>query len=293
MALISMTGYGNGAASKSGVAIEVELSSVTRRQFDARVSLPRALFALEPRVQELLRKSISRGYVSVAVKLGAGKGQKGSATVDLEAAEACIRDLRKTAKKLGLADDLTANTLVELSGLVKAKGAADDPKKIWPLIEIALKQALARLGRMRKAEGKALQKDIMVRFTRLQKRVVSIRGLAPRVQKRYRQALVSRLKKAGVELRQADERLLRELVLFADRSDISEETVRLESHFKQVAKLVSSKEPSGRPLDFLCQEMFREINTIGSKANDASISRHVVRFKTELEAVREQVQNIE
>ncbi len=293
MALVSMTGYGNGEVSTNGIAVEVELSSVNRRQFDARVNLPRALAALEPKVQELLRKSISRGYISVAVKVGAGKSQKDAATVDLETAEACIKALRKAARKLGLDDDLTAKTLVDLPGLVRFKGVAEDPKKVWPTVRSAVQKALAGLELMRKREGKALQKDIAGRFKRLQARVDGIRELAPRVQKRYKQALTSRIKKAGVELRQADERLLREVVLFADRSDISEETVRLESHFKQVSKLVSSKEPSGRALDFLCQEMFREINTIGSKANDAGISRHVVRFKTELEAVREQVQNVE
>ena len=293
MALVSMTGYGNGSASVGGVAVEVELSSVNRRQFDARVSLPRALLSLEPKVQTLLRKSISRGYVSVTVKVGIGKGKKGVPTLDVETAEACIRVLRKTARKLGLADDLTASALLEIPELIRFKGVAEDPKKIWPVVNRALKQAITGLEKMRKAEGKELQKDIAGRFKRLQALVTSIRTLAPRVQKRYKQALMSRMKKAGVELRHADERLLREVVLFADRSDISEETVRLESHFKQVAKLVSSKEPSGRALDFLCQEMFREINTIGSKANDAGISRHVVRFKTELEAVREQVQNVE
>lgn len=153
--------------------------------------------------------------------------------------------------------------------------------------------ALRGLSKMRTAEGKALEKDLRDRLDLLEDAVKSVGRLSSTVVSAYREKLFLRLKEAGLDNLASDERIVKEIALFADRCDISEELVRLKSHLKQARQLLRSTEPAGRTLDFLCQELFREINTVGSKANEVEITRHVVAFKTELERIREQVQNIE
>jgi uncharacterized protein (TIGR00255 family) len=161
-------------------------------------------------------------------------------------------------------------------------------------VERALKTALAALVKMRKREGAHLARDLFAHAHAMRNAVAKIQKQAPRVQERYRAQLVSRIKAAGLEAPAADdERLLKEVVLFADRSDISEELTRLQSHFQQFKDCLKSSEPVGRTLDFLAQEMNREVNTLGSKANDSLISREVVKLKAELEKFREQAQNVE
>lgn len=294
MPLTSMTGYGQGEAAAGGIRVEVELNSVNRKQFDVRVSLPKALLTLESRVYELIHKMISRGYVTGIVRISvSGKTRRGAASVDVDAAGVYVRALRKAAEDLGLKDDLTARALVYLPEVVQYQDLAADTERVWRLLKRALNEAISRLVNMREVEGAALEKDLAVRFERLKQCLDSIRKLAPLVPRKYRKMLEKRLKNAGLKFKADDQVLMKELVLFADRSDISEEIVRLDSHFGQASKLVYSRKPAGRTLDFICQEMFREINTIGSKANNAAISRHVIRFKADLEAIREQVQNVE
>ena len=294
MALISMTGYGAGEASAGGIKVEAELSSVNRKQFDVRMSLPRALVSLESRMREVVHGAVARGHVTgvVRIRLSSSTRAKGVA-VDSTLAAAYIRDLRKAACELGLKDDLTARSLTYLQDVIQHEDVLEDTERIWRLTRKALKAALEHLAEMRKTEGSALGKDLKRRLKALRNRVATVKKLAPGVAERYRASLRRRLKAADVDLAGMDERLLKELALFADRSDISEEIVRLESHFAHAAKLMRSAKPAGRGLDFLCQEMFREINTIGSKASDKAISRHVIEFKTELESMREQVQNVE
>lgn len=294
MALKSMTGCGRGSASAAGVRVDVELSSVNRKQFDAHINLPKALMMLEPRVDALIQKSISRGNVTGSVNVSvSGTALQKCISVESDTARAFVQALRKTAKELGLKDDLTARTLVSLPGVIKYDSLPEDSEKIWPLLNKALQQALASLTAMRAKEGKALQADLMKRFVALKGELDCVEKLAPEVAEKYRKTLQERIEKAGVAGGLSSEQLGKEVALFADRSDISEETVRLGSHFKQVADLMKAVEPVGRTLDFLCQEMFREINTIGSKASSETISGHVVRFKANLESVREQVQNVE
>ena len=294
MALVSMTGYGCGEASAGGIKLDVELSSVNRKQFDVRVSLPRALASLESRIREVVHNSISRGHVTGIVRIGLSSSTRAKGVaVDTALAAAYIRDLRRAACELGLQDDLTARSLTYLQDVIQHEDVLEDTAKIWRLARKALKSALEQLTEMRRTEGAVLEKDMRQRLGALGNRAARIRKLAPNVTAKYRTALRRRLKSAEIDLKDFDERVLKELAIFADRSDISEELVRLESHFEHAAKLMSSGKPSGRGLDFLCQEMFREINTIGSKASDKSISRHVIEFKTELESLREQVQNVE
>ena len=294
MPLISMTGFGRGAAAAGGIKVEVELGAVNRKQFDVRVNLPRSLFALEAQVNALIHGAILRGSVGVVVKVGlTGAARRKGIGVDAGAAAAYVRALRQTAGQLGLRDDLTAASLLRMPEVLQYQDIGESASCVWAPLEKALRAALRGLLHMKRREGATLAKDIARRLARLTKTLDAVRLLAPQVAGRYAAALTARLKNAGIGMDVNEPQLVREIALFADRCDISEEIVRLDSHFKQAAQLLHAKEPVGRTLDFLCQEMFREINTIGSKGNDAAIARHVVQFKTELEAIREQVQNVE
>ena len=294
MALVSMTGYGRGSAALAGVEVDVELSSVNRKQFDMRLNLPRGLMALEARIREGVQKRVSRGMVTGNVRISLKEKARAEAvTVNRKLAKAYVKELRSAADDLGLPDDLSLRALLSLPDVLQFHNVAEDTEKVWRPLERAVKQAVTELVRMRHQEGRALAKDIAGRLDKLVRLVAGIRERAPKVRKRHEQQLRKRLERVDAGVGRDDPSLLRELCLFAERSDISEEIVRLESHFAQVEKAQGSREPCGRSLDFLCQEMFREINTIGSKASDTMISRSVIQFKSELECIREQVQNVE
>ena len=294
MSLRSMTGYGRGEATAKGLHVEVELNSVNRKQLEVRISLPRAWQSLESRVVELVQESISRGQVSgsVVVQVSEALREK-SLKINGALAAVYLTELRKTAKALKLNDDLSASLLLSLPEVVSYSGAEQDVEFVWPVMEKGVKAAIAQLLVMRLKEGVELVRDLEARLKKLIGHLEAIRMEAPRVTERYRDALRKRLSQAGVTLDLADPVVTKDLALFADRSDISEELTRLDSHLKQTHALLKSREPVGRTLDFLSQEMFREINTIGSKANEVRITRQVIEFKTELERIREQVQNIE
>jgi uncharacterized protein (TIGR00255 family) len=168
-----------------------------------------------------------------------------------------------------------------------------DAEEAWPAIDRALHGALADLIKMREREGKHLAKDLIHRLKAIRKKLKEIRMFHPDVVKRYRAVLIDRIQKAGLPIATEDERLLKEILFFADRADVSEELTRLESHLAQFAHHLRSKEPVGRTLEFITQEMFRELNTLGAKANDAAISQRVIACKAELEKIREQSQNLE
>lgn len=292
--LRSMTGYGRGEAAGGGIRVEAEVSSVNRKQLDVRLNLPRSLAAFESRLVELVQAAVSRGQVSggVVLHVSSAARRKG-ARVDRALAGAYVRELRDAAAALGLRDDLAASVLMELPDVVQHLDVEQDADDIWPVLRRAFAGAIKQLVAMREREGAALKRDLERRIGRLEKELSPVRKEAPAVAGKYRVALMERLRRAGISVDRSDPQLVKELAVFAERSDISEEITRLESHLQQARGLLSAKEPAGRTLDFLAQEMFREINTIGSKANDVVITRRVIQFKTELERIREQVQNIE
>ncbi len=291
----SMTGYGRGECSQHGFKITVELSSVNRKQSEISVALPRELEVLEAQIRDVINRSIARGRLTARVTLHAAEGQT-SARVRLNAplARAYVRELNRLAKELKLAGPITLDLLARAPGVFETDEALADAEDFWPAVEKALAQALGTLLKMREREGAHLARDLSTRVAIMRKSSAEIQKHAPQVQKRYREQLLQRLKTAGLEAPVADdERLIKEIVYFADRSDITEELTRLQSHFQQFDDCLGSREPVGRTLDFLAQEMNREINTVGSKANDSRISRAVVTLKAELEKFREQAQNVE
>ena len=291
MPVKSMTGFGRGEVYEGTLKVQVELNAVNRKQFDCTVSLPRDLMSLESKLQALVHTRISRGHVKGFVTV---VDSGGAAAVDVGALAAQIVALRSAAKALGLADDLTASSLLRFSDVLLPRLGADDPAAVWPLVERAVLSALECLDAMRRREGQALDQDLRARLAVLEALGGEIAQLAPSVPVAYKAVLEKRLAELLGRGCAADPALVaREVAVFADRCDVSEELTRLSSHFAQVDILINAGSACGRSLDFLCQELFREINTIGSKANDARISRLVIDFKAGLEAVREQVQNIE
>ncbi len=289
-----MTGCGRGECARDGFKVTIEVNSVNRKQSEIAVGLPRDLEPLEPRMRDEINRHVSRGRLNVRVALqSAGAKAKGAARFDLEVAKAYGREFSRLAKALKLSDAVTLDLVARAPGVMQTAEPELDAEALWPVVEKALKQSLAALVKMREREGAHLKKDLQARIGTIRKAVTAVAQHAPESQRRYREQLFERVKTAGLSLPVDDERLLKEVVLFADRSDISEEMTRLQSHFQQFEDCVKSAEPVGRTLDFLTQEMNREVNTIGSKANDAAISREVVLMKTELEKFREQVQNVE
>jgi uncharacterized protein (TIGR00255 family) len=289
----SMTGYGRGESAQHGAKFTVELNSVNRKQNDVVVSLPRELAELEPRVRDAINAEVSRGRLTVVIAYHLGAGTPQNLALDRALAQSYLKAMRDLQKELGVGGEITIETVLKAPGVIKAPEEQINPDTAWPRVEAALKAALADLLRMREAEGRHLAKDLEKRLKLVREHVKRIRKFLPGVVKRYRESLHERIKRAGLELAIDDERLVKEVVVFADKSDITEELTRLESHFEQFAAHLKKDEAVGRTLEFMCQEIGREFNTLGSKANDVSISQHVVMCKAEMEKVREQIQNIE
>ena len=289
----SMTGYGRGEASSNGNKFTVELNSVNRKQNDVLVSLPREVAELEPRVRDLINTQVSRGRLTVVIAHHATGSGGGQLALDRQLARTYYDSMIALQKELGAVGEITIETVLRAPGVLRIPEEQVDTEEAWPHVETALKTALRELVKMREREGKHLAKDLIHRLKMLRECVRQIRSLQPGVVKRYRQNLHERIQKAGIDLPIEDDRLLKEVIVFADKCDITEELTRLESHFAQFAHHLRKNEPVGRTLEFMSQEIAREFNTIGSKANDVEISQLVVTCKAELEKIREQLSNIE
>lgn len=288
-----MTGYGRGEAALKGVKVTVEVSSVNRKQSEISVVLPRDLEVLEAQVRDEINQRVSRGRLTARICASAADGA-GKMVLDVELAREYAKDLRKLAKELKLTDSVTLDMVARAPGVMQPAGEIDDAEAFWPAVQKALKAALDALVKMREREGAHLAKDLKQRIDSLRQSLVTVEKRAPQVAVRYREQLIERIKAAGVPVPGVDdERMIKEVFYFADRSDISEEITRLKSHFQQFDDCVAQKEPVGRTFDFLAQEINREVNTIGSKANDTELSREVVAMKAEVEKFREQIQNVE
>jgi len=288
-----MTGYGRGETDFNGVKLTVELNSVNRKQSDIVVNLPRDLAGLEPRVRQAVNENISRGRTNVVINCHNGSGIPPKLALDTELARSYHEAMRALQKELDAPGEISIATILQAPGVMRIPEQTLDSDDVWPAVERALNGALGELIKMREREGKHLAKDLIHRLKAMRKRLKEIRALHPDVVKKYRAALLDRIQKADVPIDGNDERLLKEISFFADRSDISEELTRLESHLAQFAHHLRRSEPVGRTLEFITQEMFRELNTLGAKANDALISQHVVACKGDLERIREQIQNLE
>ena len=288
-----MTGYGRADCSQDGFKITVELSSVNRKQSEISINLPREMEMLEAQMRDLINRHVARGRLTARVTLHSGGNSAARMHLNVPLARAYTRELNKLAKQLKIPGAVTLDHLVRAPGVFQTDEQIAGEENFWPAVEKALKQALAALVKMREREGAHLKQDLVERVEIMRHAATQIQKHAPKVAERYREQLIQRIKEANLMAPAADdERLLKEVVYFADRSDITEELTRLQS-FQQFGDCLKTDEPVGRTLDFLAQEMNREINTIGSKANDSLISRAVVTLKAELEKFREQAQNVE
>lgn len=289
----SMTGYGRGEAESEGIKLSVELSTVNRKQSEIAINLPRDLNELETRIRRAINARISRGRTNVLVAHHPSTDGARRLALDVDLARSYHNAMRALQKKLGAAGQITIDTILQAPGVMRPPEEAIEVNRAWPAVERALESALNDLIKMREREGRHLARDLMRRVKTTRQLLKEIRELHPAVVKKFRAALTERIEKTGLAVGKDDERLAKEIFLFADRSDISEELTRLESHLAQFAHHLRKEEPVGRTLEFIVQEIFRELNTLGAKANDADISQRVVACKTDLEKIREQVQNLE
>lgn len=286
-----MTGFGRGAASFEAWEITVQVSSVNRKSLEVTFSAPREWQVFEPEVTAAVREKASRGRVQVAIEV------RGPASVGLtwdDATVMAVLDrLAALAAKRGIPFVATPELLLNIAQASRSERIALEPEKTLSLLRAALAPALAEFTAVREREGAALARDFAARAAHLSAVVEHLVTRTTGAAQNYRENLLARLRQAGLELDLADERVLREIALFADRIDVSEETTRLRSHLDHLTQLLAAAEPVGRKMEFVLQEIGREIHTIGSKANDIEAARLVIDFKNELERIREQTQNVE
>ena len=292
----SMTGYGRATRPLANFQVRLELSGVNRRGLEIALQLPREWSALEPRVREALQARLARGRVQASLTCQSeANGSSAPLALDAAAARAFHQAALKLQHELGLAGDLPLATVLAAPGVMRPaeSGALPDGEAAWPVVQEAIHEALQAFVAMRSDEGRRVAEELRGRIAALDKWAAEIEALHPGVAQKYREALLERLQRAKIEVATDDDRIAKEIALFADRSDISEELARLRGHLEQFDKLASDEGAVGRTLDFLTQEMARECNTLGVKCNDLAISRLVVACKAEVEKIREQVQNIE
>jgi len=288
----SMTGFGRATASLGSYTLTVRVSSVNRKSLDPSIGLPREWEDLEPALTAAVRAAVARGKVHVAIDL-AGGPTAADAEWDEAGVGRLLARLKALAAQQGVPFTVTTELLWRMVGAERQAASLPAPEAAQPVILAALAEALQGLQAMRATEGAALQADLLARVGALERTVAAIAARAPQVAAGYREQLLRRLREAGLELDVADERVLKEIALFADRCDLSEELTRVRSHLEQLGRLLRADGEIGRKAEFILQEISRESHTIGSKANDLEIARAVIELKNELERVREQIANVE
>ncbi len=288
-----MTGYGRGVCARDGREITVELKSVNHRYLDVGLRLPRHLSFLEDTIRTALSTGLSRGHVDVFVNYSNTRSDARTVSINVPLLAAYITASRDAAHELGLTDDLGLSDALRLPDVTEMREAEENTDAVIALTKDALSAAVEQLRQMRFLEGERLRGDLSARVDTISRYTEQIAERAPLVVEEYRTKLNERVAALLGQAEVDRARLATEVALFADRASIDEEIVRLRSHTAQMRLLLSDTEPSGRKLDFVVQEMNREFNTIGSKANDAELTTLVLAGKAEIEKIREQVQNIE
>ncbi len=288
----SMTGYGRATAAIENLSLTVQVSSVNRKTLDLTIGLPEQWESMEPAIGELVRKHASRGKVHVDIEVTGDKSAP-QATWDEVAAAAALERLQVFTSRQGVEFRPTTDLLWQVVNSQRRTSDFPSVDAAQATVIETIGTALRSFAAMRAMEGAALMVDFIKRSELLHRNVEAIASRAPTVPAHYREQLMKRLRDAGLEFDLNDERVLREIALFADRCDVTEEITRLRSHFEQLAALLKSDGEIGRKAEFILQEIGREVNTIGSKANDLTIARAVIELKNELERVREQIANVE
>ncbi|MBR0357616.1 MAG: YicC family protein [Clostridia bacterium] len=291
--MYSMTGYGRGAASLEGRELTIELKSVNNRFLDIGMKLPRQLSFLEDGLRKLLNDALSRGHVDVFVNYRNLRSDAKTVRVDEALLKAYLASARESAKALDLVDDLTLSKALTLPDVTTILPADEDQQALMDLARTVMTEAIENLKAMRFKEGERLKLDLSARMDTMTGYAAAIERRAPAVVEEYREKLTARIEDLLGETEVDRARLATEVAIFADRAAIDEEIVRLNTHLVHFRELLTADEPVGRKMDFLVQEMNRECNTIGSKANDGELTSIVLLSKAEIEKLREQIQNIE
>ena len=289
----SMTGYGRGQQLLHGRSITVEIRSVNHRYFEFSCRTPRGCAFLEDRLKRTLQQAISRGKVEVSLTLQTVESRGGAVAVDHALAGQYLTALRALGAEYGLTDDLTLSTVARLPDLFTVCRGEEDEEELAADVLSVLQEALDRFVAMREAEGERLRADVLSRLLALEEHLAFVEERSPQTVAEYRARLTAKLNELLGGAVADEARILTESAIVADRLAVDEETVRLHSHIAQLRGILDCAEPVGRKLDFLVQEMNRETNTIGSKCSDTAIAGHVVEMKSEIEKIREQIQNIE
>ena len=289
----SMTGYGRGQQLLHGRSITVEIRSVNHRYFEFSCRTPRGCAFLEDRLKRTLQQAISRGKVEVSLTLQTVESRGGAVAVDHALAGQYLTALRALAAESGLTDDRTLSAVARLPDLFTVCRGEEDEEELAADVLSVLQEALDRFVAMREAEGERLRADVLSRLFTLEEHLAFVEERSPQTVAEYRARLTAKLNELLGGAVADEARILTEAAIVADRLAVDEETVRLHSHIAQLRGILDCAEPVGRKLDFLVQEMNRETNTIGSKCSDTAIAGHVVEMKSEIEKIREQIQNIE
>lgn len=289
----SMTGFGRCLETVGGKDILVEIKSVNHRYYEFSARVPRAYGYLEEKLKGFLQGRISRGKVEVGVTVYNASAENESIEVNRDVAKQYISALRSANEELGLTDDLTLSKLMRLPDIFNVRKAEDDEDAVWESVKTVAGKALDNFIAMREAEGKKMRDDVLSRLEYITELVGKIEQKSPETTEKYRKRLYDKLIDILNDKNIDEQRIVTEAAIFSEKTAVDEETVRLRSHIHQCRELLDSDEAVGRKLDFLIQEFNREANTIGSKAQDIEITKIVVELKSEIEKIREQIQNIE
>lgn len=295
----SMTGYGRAQMLENGRDVLVEIRAVNHRYYEFSARLPRTCMYLEEKLKAFLNGKIARGKVEVSVTITRPDGKDALIAVNRSVAEGYVHALRQLNAEKGeegkewLEDDIRLSTLLRLPDVFTVTKAQEDENVIWQQVAQVTENALDGFLSMRRCEGERLAEDLLAKLDGLEQMLAQIESIAPGVAESYRERLFAKLTELMKDTNIDQQRVLTEAAIFAEKTAIDEETVRLHSHIAQFRGLLAEDAPVGRKLDFLVQEMNREVNTIGSKAQELSITRLVVDMKSEIEKIREQIQNIE
>ena len=291
----SMTGFGSARADGKDELITVELSSVNNRYLKINSKIPEALYPFEREIEEEITKNVVRGTVYLTISVQSPQID-GANKIDEQVAANYIKQVRALAKHHKLSNQISLDALLALPNVIRSRVSSDkDKQALWSNVRTVLDKALANLCKMRAIEGEKVKREMVQRISVLEKGLEKMEKRRPQMledyKKRFQTRLQALLKESGVSM--PEEGILREVAIFADRADIAEEINRLKSHFSQFLAALDAKDAPGKKLDFITQELLREVNTIGSKSNDAESTQIVVDMKTEIDKIKEQIQNVE
>lgn len=288
-----MTGYGRNEVVINGKKITCEIKSVNHRYSDYNIKVPRSYGFMEDRARTYVSGYISRGKVDVYISVESYDGADKTIKLNCELAKSYIEALRELRDEFGVKDDISVSSVARYSDIFKTEKLEEDEDELWKDVEAAMAPMMEQFVAMREREGERIEKDLCQRVEYMKTLCEKIDKRSPETVKEYQDKLYAKIKEV-LDDRTIDEaRVLTEVAIFADKVAVNEEIVRLGSHFKEFYEIISKNEPAGRKLDFLIQEINREVNTTGSKCNDIEIAKIVVELKGEIEKLREQIQNIE